>query len=92
MNNTITQTIMFCIKEFIQDKKLSEIKTFYEVLGFDGVYTTDDSYLDYFVSDLYLDEMVNEKLSENRDLFLNKLKNETRVSGIWARYEELILL
>ncbi len=54
------EIIIKAIKTHVKDFKGIDLKSFYEELGFDDVYTADDSYMDYFKSKDYLESHVTD--------------------------------
>ena len=64
------EIIIKAIKKHVKDFNGIDLKSFYEELGFDDVYTVDDSYMDYFKSDDYLKSHITEN---NIEAITNKI-------------------
>ncbi len=54
------EIIIKAIKNHVKDFNGIDLKSFYEELGFDDVYTADDSYMDYFKSKDYLESHITD--------------------------------
>ncbi len=71
--NKLNHILTSCILAEVENKNGEQIKALYENLGFDGIYTTDDSYFDYFKSEEYLHTWIDRKIEEDKDEFIETL-------------------
>ncbi len=87
----IEDNIVDCLQDYCKHISTSrELKEFLETnFQFDGYYSIDDSYLDYYISDLYLRSEVIKQLNIGADVFINKLK-DCDGGLFWKKYKDKI--